>query len=248
MSQLNETLYPAALERYNALKSERNLILLKFETSIGQILFGGNKPDEIVTLSDFNGRVVRVMKDGDHILSVEFFQYWGEQYESLRVEYEHKVTIMERDFQERLFWIGVEQTIYSHTNEIRNEFEAFRTSLKETNDEFYRLSSDIANYEYEVREAKKKAARDEVEKTLGVGKGIAYLDNDGKIIGGILITKITPKRIYGRQLYQSYNYKHEPYCSDYGDRFYEKYAVLDRINLSKYKVVEDLKKAIVQGE
>ena len=248
MSRLNETSYLAAKERYDALKAERTRILHKFESNIERILFGGDKPNEIHAMSDFNGRVVRVLKEGDQILNVEFSQRWDEQYASLKVEYEHRVIIAEPYFPERLFWIGVEQTIYSHTNEIRNEFEDFGRNLQETDDEFHELSSDIANYEYEVREAKKKAVRDDIEKALGVGKGVAYLDNEGKIIGGILIVKITPKRIYGRQLYHSYNYKHEPYCSDYGERFYEKYAVLDRINLGKYKVVEDLKKAIVQGE
>ena len=249
MSQLNETSYPAAVERYNALKSERNAINREFENTIEHLLFGNAKPNNIKVRSIYNGIRIAVEDSGDALFDINFDKSYYEQFASLKVSLYSWSHITEKDFQDRLYWVEIEKVIYTHAQEIRNAFTTLRNALEVNEHEFYHLSNEISSYECEVREAKEKAAREEVEKTLAIGKGIAYYDSsDGKISGGLEITKITPKRIYGRNLWKSTNYKGEFYVADYGERFVEKDPYLNRISQGKYKVVDDLRKAIVQGE
>lgn len=249
MSQLNETLYPAALERYNALKSERNTINREFENTIEHLLFGNAKPNNIKVLSIYNGIRIAIGDSVDTLFDIDFNKSYDEQFASLKVNLHSWSCIKEKDFQDRLYWVEIEKVIYTHAQEIRNAFTALRNALEVNEHEFYHLSNEISSYEYEIQEAKEKAARGEVEKTLAIGKGIAYYDNsDGKVSGGIEITKITPKRIYGRSLWKSTNCYGKTYVSDYGERFVEKDPYLVRILQGKYKVVDDLREAIVQGE
>jgi len=249
--EITEQEYQKAVERYEELSRERNLINAELSDAFKREVFGNALPEKVSLRVTYNG--IEIIHSGEtkSEMAVLYDQRYNEMGLCLKVFPNYKETIKRKDIELRRFFIETESKIYDKFEDLEKIFCHRYNKLNALNDDYNRAYSAKNQYEWVNRQNDLEQARIKALASIGKGTNV-MMSKKGMPVNygvGIKVTRVTKKRVYGYRCYGSeWNGNKEAKFDTYMEMHFDKDTFADRLIEGNYRIVSDALKAILAGE
>lgn len=249
--EITEQEYQKAVERYEELSHERNLINEELSEAFGREVFEGELPDKVSLRVTYNG--IEIIHSGEtkSEMAVLYDKRYSEMGLCLKVFPNYKETIKKDDIALRRFFLETESRIYDKFEDLEKIFGKRYDMIKASNDEYMKVCSIKNQYEWVIMQNDLEQARNKALANIHAGTNV-MMSKKGLPVNygvGLKVTRVTKKRVYGYRCYGSeWNGNKEAKFETYMEMHLDKDAFADRLIDGTYRIVSDVQQAILAGE